>query len=793
MPGFFADHFRSIEQKFLQTVQQFDELTPEPHLILCQSSIEIKYLKQFVLHHLRHITHAEWLTFDALIAHFKQNINDSQHIITLSELRFLVKNLNLSCHLENLAASLGFFINHDATSDQTTILNEIRRLNWITPKEFLLKHRNNTKKIFHHCLLFGYSSHSTYDNFWLQFLKQICHDICYFSFDYGDSELPIFERLESLFGEGLPCYDGQNHFSQKHFTAVQGDPLHYALSVLSKEKSCAMICFSETDAAIISEKLNQRGIAHHDYFRHLVHSEQTLFFYAWYHWQQDLSIDSFCKFYTLNQKKSTIDIYKLFADVFSKYPTNNFETLIQNIKNQELTSFLNVYPLLPQNGPWSQFINSITHVAPEIFENYRNLFPEDYPVTKPAFLKLIQSIYDYNRQHSNEPFFSPIYIIDPLSASQLHFDIAFIFFNNDTAIDTFTSQFLSNIDSEKCYFLSHLPCATFCKNLNATFNCAQEIIENNPQKFLELQQAQKERADPENLSSEFAYNFNETITLPATAIERAYVNPEEIWYRYVAKASRETLKFEPLKYLGIFTHQYLAWKHSHFPTYDELKNNIAEKFDQNIKNFSSTLPNTLLERSLNTTSALRIARKLCTIENFPYISSEINLNSTVVLSDGSRILCYGRADAILSQLPFRNTFHQNNSENAIVVVDYKTGATAQNDIAAFTKPFQRLPLSLSGIQLILYGLILRSIGYKHIQLLIIDTNPYTSSDSITLDQALSENLPFIERYLKTVILHGQLGYTTINPFSKTSFTRPIAEIPPSNDIILAKKFGLLWK
>jgi hypothetical protein len=199
-------------------------------------------------------------------------------------------------------------------------------------------------------------------------------------------------------------------------------------------------------------------------------------------------------------------------------------------------------------------------------------------------------------------------------------------------------------------------------------------------------------------------------------------------------------------------------------------------------------PGLPLQEVLDSTIAYILAEKITQFDAYSFMASEIDLRSTVHLRDGSPITPYGRADCILSEMPFHRQFHRDNAQNHLLVIDLKTGATSQSDLIKLAKPTPHLPNSLTGLQLVLYGLILENIGYKFIKLLILNGDPYDQGEPIELRAITqSENFVFIENFLKKLLIDGTFGYGEKNPFLRSHFTPPIATIPPENAVIQEKR------
>jgi hypothetical protein len=75
-----------------------------------------------------------------------------------------------------------------------------------------------------------------------------------------------------------------------------------------------------------------------------------------------------------------------------------------------------------------------------------------------------------------------------------------------------------------------------------------------------------------------------------------------------------------------------------------------------------------------------------------------------------------------------------------------------------------------------------------VQLLILNGDPYDHAEPLHLEMITSgENFKFIQKYLKTLLNDGIFGYSQSHAFAKTSFSPPIATLPPKDTVIQNKR------
>ena len=813
MPGFVTSDFRSIHQDLLSLFSALDRHKTTPTCALCPSQVVISYLRQFTEQHFPNLAGIAWFTFEDFLEWVQQQIPEIPHVVTPNELLFLLRNYNIPC----TSPETSFEVLHHNPETEKIIAVELRRLGWITPEQFI-HHQNWGKffpqKFFQHFLLFGLTAS---DSLYLgepfsQLCKTIAKQVSFFAFDPKNDALPMHKTLEKNWDTVVVLRSSLQNAScaaEKNFSIVDGDANTYIAQSLSQKQfpntsisteTTAVICFTEVDAARIAHALQKQNLPFLNGFRAQTSSLQDNFVAAWLYWQRTEHLEGFIDFYTawqrlqptLPQKKP---IREILSEAFAHHPTRDINILRQNLP-LHICEFLQNYPLLPQEGLLGAFTENTEPIFPDIFKK----FPADYVTTKSAFLDFIEIAH-----HSRTPLpyvscKTSIYLLDLTSVRLLSFNRIIVFLGNEVPekslealriLSTPRVDFLTERTSLSSVFslLYQQMTGTILssgRETAITVHCRQNENRSN---FPELERIQQERTDPQKAPSAFAYTRKtECIRLPATAIEHAYAHPESVWYHYILKNAPTTLDFEPQKWAGIWTHQLLAFPSTTLPELREMRALIQT---QALELMSVTPRKSVFQNAV--TDALRIAEKLGTITEYPHLTSEVDLQAPLRLSDGTEIPIYGRADAILSRHPFRNNFHPENAQNDLILIDYKTGATDTRDLKKLAKKYTRLPDNLTGFQLVLYGWMLRTMNYKNIQLLILNPDPYAPVEPISLDSILDgDNQLFFEHYLCSLLIEGVFGYELQSPFVSCSFMPPIAEIAPNKEILQEQKIRRLW-
>jgi hypothetical protein len=702
-----------------------------------------------------------------------------------------------------------------------SLKQQIELFHWLTPQQALQKIISVTSQIFETCILFGYSSqdHSSLDL--LTLIEKISRNVIYFTFDREDRD--IIEVLEAKFGSAQNIYKKEGNGEIK-FSIVEDciDAVRYCGHLIATSevtKTTAIICSSDAYAKLVAHELDLYNICYHNEFQTHIPDIADNFIFAWYQYQRYGDLEHFLSFLDLialqNSSQLSIDYYKYLSNIFHRYPTSSIELLVPYIEDRQILNILTCYPLFPEQDTIHEFVQKALPIFPEICEKSQH-FPSNFLVHKNIFLDYILAIYNRTKSFLKEPFYAPIFITDMFSATQFHFDQIIVLCDETSQEDEILSNSSENLfpflSAQKIYLIAennHIP-LYFAQQYKNTYNnildsqniqsllCSFTVCEESDSQaedYKFLKQIDEQRNDDTQIFGPFEYTVQDIENpLSISVIEHAVSEPEAIWYRSVLQNDRPNLSFEKNKFEGIFTHDFLHWPKYIFPSFDELEQYILMYHQHCKKTFTSILSKALLQEAIDPSKAFIIAKKLTALKNFPFILNEVDLQATIGLGDGVSLPIHGRVDCILSQYPFRKTFNKDNGENRVLIIDFKTGSMTQNDLIKLTKPFSDFPASLSGLQIVLYGLILESIGYKNIQLLILNADPYDHGEPIALSMITqNSNFTFIQNFLKKLSMEGIFGYGERNPFLRQYFTAPIAIIPPDNRIIHWKREKLFSK
>ncbi|MDR1366519.1 MAG: PD-(D/E)XK nuclease family protein [Puniceicoccales bacterium] len=820
MAGFIANHFASMDRHLLREIRSVENFSELPSLILCHSSIEITFLKLFFSDRQCAFNNFHFHTFDTFISEILTKFFPHDHIIRIADLKLLAHNKQIQSHVlsqffleENFATQRKISSNTLATLQ--LLERQIQALNWKIPHRALEKITANLPKLFKKCILFGFSSRDYWRNSFFKLLQKIAHHVTFFVFDWEDSEWATSKLLENFFGPSENIYENTNSLIfQTNFTIVDDsmDAATHIQRLISSQKireNVGIICPSPSFATLVAHHLKASQIPFHNEFPMPIFSPRDNLVFAWFQWQMKNNLESFVDFCNFLQYSEPnlfpqgVDICKILNKTFDDYPAIHAQDLTDFSESLCLKNIIEYYPMLPESGPFHEFSKKTSPIIPEIVE-LNQYFPRNFHVTKKAFL-------DYVRGHYFEPKPSPhgsypasIFLLDLPSATHLQFDKIIIFFQD---ISSFTYFPISSLRAKNMHYIAmksniaqgftecyqtHMGKMLDVSAMQNIYLPQREVLRNHRKQYVLLKKIHQIRNDNHSEFGAFEYTLPEiqSYSLPITAVERAYSAPEEIWYRHILKNNHRQLLFEKSKFEGILTHNFLHYFDYFFPSFKQFQRHIDLKKQYFRQKFANILSQMLLLETLESAEekALTIAKKLTAFEHFSFIIHEVDLLAPITLPEGILLPFHGRIDCILSQYPFRKTFHEDNAQNNILLIDFKTGTTSQNDLRNLVKKFTNLPQSLAGLQLVLYGLMLRTLGYQNIQILALNSDPYDHAEPLPLDAIIiNENFKFIQKYLKILLVDGVLGYGEPHPFSKMHFPLPIATLPPSAEAIQSKR------
>jgi hypothetical protein len=446
MPGFIANHFASMEKYLLHEMRDGEKSSPLPSLILCHSPIEIVFLKQFFSDHRCACNHFLFNTFDTFMGEMFNKFLPEYPIVSLADLKILAYNKQIYLNSNILSR---FFSEENCATQQKidpdtfgtlrSLEQQIQALNWETPRQALEKITAHAFKLFTKCILFGFSSRDCLGVSFLKLLQKIAHYVTFFAFDWGNSEFATFERLESILGPAENMRENgpeKNRTAQYNFVLVD-DPIDAArhiqalLSPAKIAENTGIICPSPSFATLVAHRLEAAQIPFHSGFPSPVFTSRDNLVFAWHRWQIKNDLESFTQFciflqcWEPNLFPQNIDISKILTKTFDDYPSLHGQDLADFSKNPCRKNIFERYPMLGKNGQFHEFSEKTDRIIPGIAGVAKH-FPPNFPVTKKAFLDY--AFHRHFKASIDTSSLASVFLLDPLSASQLQFDKMIIFF-----------------------------------------------------------------------------------------------------------------------------------------------------------------------------------------------------------------------------------------------------------------------------------------------------------------------------------------------------------------------------
>jgi hypothetical protein len=138
-------------------------------------------------------------------------------------------------------------------------------------------------------------------------------------------------------------------------------------------------------------------------------------------------------------------------------------------------------------------------------------------------------------------------------------------------------------------------------------------------------------------------------------------------------------------------------------------------------------------------AAKRLVGRLFAMDNWKSFSSEFSIPKHLPIdANGCEIKLSGRLDFLLSGEGKKEGNHLSSN---VVIVDFKTG----NDPELTERNIRWHMQKFSGVQLLLYGMALRAIGFKHIKILVLKPDSGPSNGAIDLEYAIGQASPLMEK------------------------------------------------
>lgn len=556
----------------------------------------------------------------------------------------------------------------------------------------------------------------------------------------------------------------------------------YTVQNLNGHELIGIVANSNEICSILETFFTRNNIAFHPWRNTRQNSPESIIFRHWKNFQIGHSIQNFILFlhalqitnHLSSQEVKTIksEVHKIYTQI----PLDDIDILSRDSSAFYLRQLISKCPILPETATVREFAKKIENIFPLHAKKINN---QETVLSTQEFLYFLESEISFSPKQTCT--LSNIFIINSEIASNLAFDKLFILSDKNSPLPSAfyadTTYFVTNVKS--------IPTSIFHEYKNSQ-NQSLKILEV-PIISLEGQFPFIQSFDNSTScefhfpkSSDISYQTQLTpIDLSATALERAYEFPEEIWFKNFLKIYTPPYEFSKQKLSGILTHRLLEM---HSPVFLDLETFSKTATEQvncflfKLLSLVNEIPSLIREAVDPLDSEVIYNKLLLFKETFPFVSSEVNLASTIVLSSREIIPVHGRADCVLSKKPLFFSTHPSNHDNSILIIDFKTGNTSQKNLEKLSKSPDTLPQNLSGLQILLYGLIFRSWGYRDIQLLILNKNPYEIPTPIHINELLNEgNLPpFLENFLTQIILNGFFLKNIPNFFSKNQFEPPLS-------------------
>lgn len=597
--------------------------------------------------------------------------------------------------------------------------------------------------------------------------------------------------------------NGTNQQQSNHFPVTVNfvftnsflDQIEYLLSHINPDSTTGIVIADYKIYSLLQYFLSDNNIDFHSsFFEEQIHSVY-LFAKYWIQFQSDQTIDNLLIFLNLLLSLHQITSHEFekivqeVQGVFDVYPIINIKNLAVLCHMPLLQSVLQRYPLLNDYMTFAEFKRSIPINTVEEFNDCVNDSVID---TKENFLSRYREFFQKNYLYKDIHKFCNLFLINTDCAKNLYFDQLFIISDRNHPIyNVFHAKdvcFVNNIkEFHPSLFLLYKYYTGFkldTRKVNIyTKKYKISLVDHS-------NYVQKNNNAKDNTNNSTLFNYNNdyyyhvdtpNLNLSATAIENLYEYSENVLFKNILKIAPKKIESSKAKIAGMTTHKLieLCTKNNNFNIHnlDIISNEYFQSITESFKANNIKIPSTLAE-VLSMQNAAIMLQKLSKFKTIlPNIITETKVSGRWKLSTGEIIDLHGRVDCILSKLPFVNYVSNKNSNNDILIVDFKTGKTSQKDLQKLTKTISdKLPTNIVSFQVVLYGLILRSLGYRNIDLLIINSNPYEDFEPIPLVEYLTDNnlQVFYELFLQLYLKTGIFPKNSNNSFSLVESIRPLA-------------------
>ena len=233
--------------------------------------------------------------------------------------------------------------------------------------------------------------------------------------------------------------------------------------------------------------------------------------------------------------------------------------------------------------------------------------------------------------------------------------------------------------------------------------------------------------------------------------------------------------------IGLYAHDFLQFptRHSefiHMPFEEDYRKSIFSRYNQRCSELKMAclacdenmpfITHDALNRGL--ASALRLKRRIFEhTKSEDFFCSEFRLPECCYIKFGQNVMSVsGRIDFVLSnsEKPFSNE----NGQSDVTIIDFKTGGETE-----FTEKNIKNTLGkYNGLQLLLYGMSLESLGIKDPMIMILRQDSDDSVSAISVDYVLHE-LPELSEKIANVLNSGLIEKQTLGKQFRQFFLKNV--------------------
>lgn len=287
-----------------------------------------------------------------------------------------------------------------------------------------------------------------------------------------------------------------------------------------------------------------------------------------------------------------------------------------------------------------------------------------------------------------------------------------------------------------------------------------------------------------------------TFSISCKAIERAITHPVDVWnetilgIKSIQRFEADAVTIQRIR--GTLIHNLLDFsfakrKPQKIPTQNVFHSILEAKLfgiHNKIKTtigHPSPLCENIFQESLQV--AMNLADHISKIGEGKWFFSEYPISGPIVVSEALTITAKGRVDMIITSSPnFPDP--ENSCEN--IIIDYKTGIDNPLTPAKFGKIDDRSgEINLSGLQLILYALALRSRGCKNLSIAMVKEDffeEHADSNIHSLNDFSNITHEHVIRIIKNIAIYGLFGQQKYGKFLGINH-KQISILPIATDII----------